>query len=292
MYKILFLIGALIGGSGLFAQQESLVIGPGDLLKIQVYDTPELDQHPRVDDAGSIPLLFTGNIVVAGKTPGQAASVIASALVAARLMLHPQVSVTIEQYATQNVSVLGEVTKPGSYAIATPRSVLDVLSMAGGLNALADRHVIVRHNKAPKLQEVYFAKNDAATDAEASVLVYPGDTVLISKTHFVYVLGDVARPGGYPMSTSDTPMTMLETLSEAGSPNKTAIVSGAKLIRRTPGGTQESKLDISAIENGKKPDFAVEADDVIFVPFSYMKNFVLTGTSVAASVASAALYVR
>jgi polysaccharide biosynthesis/export protein len=292
MYKAALLLGALLCGTSLLAQQESLVIGPGDLLKVQVYDTPELDQHPRVDDAGNVPLLFTGNVAVAGKTPGQAASVIASALVVAELMLHPQVSVTIEQYATQNVSVLGEVNKPGSYAIATPRSVLDVLSMAGGLNALADRHVIVRHHKASKSQETYFARNDATADAGADVLVYPGDTVLISKTRFVYVLGDVARPGGYPMSTADTPMTMLETLSEAGSPNKTAIVSGAKLIRKTSGGTQESKLDISAVENGRQPDFTMKADDVIFVPFSYMKNFVLTGTSVAASVASAALYVR
>jgi polysaccharide biosynthesis/export protein len=291
MYRTVLLAGALLCGLSLSAQ-ESLVIGSGDLLKVQVYDTPELDQHPRVDDAGNVPLLFAGNVAVAGKTPGQAASVIASALVAAQLMLHPQVSVTIEQYATQDVSVLGEVNKPGNYAIATPRSVLDVLSMAGGLNALADRHVIVRHHKAPGLQETYFAKNDAAADAGTDVFVYPGDTVLISKTHFVYVLGDVARPGGYPMSTADMPMTILETLSEAGSPNKTAIVSGAKLIRKTAGGTQESKLDISAIENGRQADFAVQADDVIFVPFSYMKNFVLTGTSVAASVASAALYVR
>jgi len=292
MYKIAFLVGALLCGTSLLAQQESLVVGPGDLLKVQVYDTPELDQHPRVDDAGNIPLLFVGNVAIAGKTPGQAASAIASAMVAAQLMLHPQVSVTIEQYATQNVSVLGEVNKPGNYAIATPRPVLDVLSMAGGLNALADRHVIVRHHKAPGLREIYFAKNDAGAGAEKDVYVYPGDTVLVAKTHFVYVLGDVARPGGYPMSTSDTPMTMLETLSEAGSPNKTAIVTGAKLIRKTPGGTQEIGLKIAAIENGKQPDFAVEADDVIFVPFSYMKNFVITGTSVAASVASAALYVR
>ncbi|HZL27677.1 MAG TPA: polysaccharide biosynthesis/export family protein [Acidobacteriaceae bacterium] len=292
MYKIAFLAGALLCGTSLLAQQESLVIGPGDLLKVQVYDTPELDQHPRVDDAGNIPLLFVGNIAVAGKTPGQAASAIASAMVAAQLMLHPQVSVTIEQYATQNVSVLGEVNKPGNYAIATPRPVLDVLSMAGGLNALADRHVIVRHHKVPGSREIYFAKNDAGADAERDVYVYPGDTVLVAKTHFVYVLGDVARPGGYPMSTSDSPMTMLETLSEAGSPNKTAIVTGAKLIRKTPSGTQEIGFNIAAIENGKQPDFAVEADDVIFVPFSYMKNFVITGTSVAASVASAALYVR
>jgi polysaccharide biosynthesis/export protein len=292
MYKTLLFIGSLVCASTLMGQQESLVIGPGDLLRIQVYDTPELEQHPRVDDAGNAPLLFAGNVAVAGKTPAQAASLIAAAMVEAQLMRHPQISVTIEQYAKQAVSVLGEVNKPGNYAISTPRSVLDVLSMAGGLNQLADRHIVIRRQKTPEQQEIYFAASDARANIQTDVKIYPGDTMLISKTHFVYVLGDVARPGGYPMSTSDTPMTLLETLSQAGSPNRTAVLSGAKLIRKRPGGAQQTKLDISEIENGKQADFAMEADDVIFVPFSYAKNFVLTGSSVAASVASAALYVR
>jgi polysaccharide export outer membrane protein len=291
MYRSVIIFGAFLFALSVRAQ-ESLVIGPGDLLRVQVYDTPELEQHPRVDDAGNAPLLFAGKVAVAGKTPSEAAALIGAAMVAAQLMRHPQVSVTIEQYATQDVSVLGEVNKPGNYAISTPRSVLDVLSMAGGLNQLADRHIVVRHRKTPGEQEIYFDSSDAVANMHEDVKVYPGDTLIISKTHFVYVLGDVARPGGYPMSTSDTPMTVLETLSEAGSPNRTAVVSGAKLIRKRPGGIVQTKLDISAIENGKQADFAVEADDVIFVPFSYMKNFVITGSSVAASVASAALYVR
>lgn len=292
MYKFVLFFGALLCANRLAAQQESLMIGPGDLLRVQVYDTPELDQHPRVDDAGNARLLFAGDILVAGKTPAQAADAIASALVAKQLMRHPQVSVTVEQYATQDVSVLGEVNKPGNYALSTPRSVLDVLSMAGGLNPLADRHIVIRHHNSPGQQEVYFAASDARKNVEADVKVYPGDLVLISRSHFVYVLGDVARPGGYPMSTTDVPMTLLETLSEAGSANRTAVLSNVTLIRKASGGTQESRLDIAAIEKGKQPDFAVEPDDVIFIPFSYAKNFVLTGSSVAASVASAALYVR
>jgi polysaccharide export outer membrane protein len=292
MYRMALLVCGLLCAAPLCAQRESLVIGPGDLLHVQVYDTPELDQHPRVDDAGNAPLLFAGSVQLLGKTPAQAASAIAAAMVASQLMRHPQVSVTVEQYATQDVSVLGEVAKPGAYPIATPRSVLDVLSMAGGLSPLADRHIVIRRHGAPGAQESYFAANDPNTTLEADVKVYPGDTVLVARTHFVYVLGDVARPGGYPMSTSDTPMTLLETLSEAGSANKTAVLSNVRLIRKNSGGTQETRLDIAAIEKGKQPDFAVAPDDVIFVPFSYAKNFVLTGTSVAASVASAALYVR
>src|SRR5258707_5158566 len=129
----------------LAAQTESLLIGPGDMLHVQFYDTPELDQHVRVDDAGNTPLLFLGHVALVGTTTDQAATAIRALMVAKDFMRHPQVAVTIDQYATQQVSILGEVNKAGNYPIATSRSVLHVLSMAGGLNALADRHIVIQH---------------------------------------------------------------------------------------------------------------------------------------------------
>jgi polysaccharide export outer membrane protein len=97
------------------AQKESLLIGPGDLLHLEVYDTPEMEQHARVTDAGNIPFSFLGNVNVSGLTPEQAAEQIEHKLQAAGIMLHPQVSVCVEAYATGNASVMGEVQKPGSY---------------------------------------------------------------------------------------------------------------------------------------------------------------------------------
>ena len=127
------LLGALLGGTSL-AASESLLIGPGDQLHIQVADTPEMDQHPRVTDAGEVPIEGVGNVQVAGLTPAAAAVVLQNRLIAAHYMRHPIVLVTIEQFATQTVSVLGEVKAPGAYTIATPRSILNVLALAGGLN--------------------------------------------------------------------------------------------------------------------------------------------------------------
>jgi polysaccharide export outer membrane protein len=188
------------------------------------------------------------------------------------------------------VSVVGEVSKPGLYPIATPVSVLDVISMAGGFNALSDRHILIRHpdRKAPVTR--YYVSNDPAEAIETDVRVRPGDTILVSKVSFVYVLGDVGRPGGYPMSTNDSRVTLLETLAMAGSPNKTARLSDTKLIRKTHDGYVEVPVHISAIERGKQQDLVLQANDVIFVPFSFAKSFVLSGTEIAASVASAAIY--
>ena len=115
------------------AQNESLLIGPGDLLHLQVYDTPEMEQHARVTDAGTIPFSFLGSVSVSGLTPEQAAEQIEHRLVAAGVMLHPQVTVRVEAYATQNASVMGQVQKPGIYEIDTGRKVVEVLAMAGGL---------------------------------------------------------------------------------------------------------------------------------------------------------------
>jgi len=205
-------------------------------------------------------------------------------------MRHPQVAVTVEQYATQEVTVTGEVSKPGKYSIATPHSILEVLSMAGGLNALADRHIVIRHADPAIPPTPYFVSNDPAQALAADVRVSPGDTILVPRIGFVYILGDVGRPGGYPMSSNDSRVTLLQILAMAGSTNKTALLSKARLVRKTPQGYVEVPIHIGAMEKGTSPDIPLEANDVFFIPFSYAKNFVLNGTAVAASVASAVLY--
>src|SRR5258708_40188082 len=91
------------------AQKETLLIGPGDALHIQVYDTPEMEQRARVTDAGEIPVSFLGSVKVANITPGQAADEIERRLIAAGIILHPQVTVRVDAYATQNASVMGQV---------------------------------------------------------------------------------------------------------------------------------------------------------------------------------------
>jgi polysaccharide biosynthesis/export protein len=268
---------------------ESLVIGPGDLLHVQFYDTPELDQHPRVDDAGAAPLLFLGPIALTGQTPTQAADLIASLMVSRHFMSHPQVFVSIDQYATQGVTVSGEVGHPGSVAIDTPRPILDVLALAGGLSPLADRHIVIQHPGAPSDRLLYFVSNDPANQLATNILIRPGDVILVPRVGIVYILGDVGRPGGYPLSSNNACVTLLQALSNAGSPNKTAVISRVKLMRKTGDTYAEVPLHLGRVEAGKDPDPALLADDVVIVPFSYIKNFVLTGAGVAASVGSAVI---
>ena len=110
--SLLFLFCCVAGCS---AQTESLTIGPGDLLHVKVLEAADLEQSARVTDAGTFTLILGGNVHVAGLTPPEAALAIERVLVDGHYLLTPHVSVTTEQTATQNVTIMGQVRSPGSY---------------------------------------------------------------------------------------------------------------------------------------------------------------------------------
>jgi polysaccharide export outer membrane protein len=284
-------LGFMLNGSPLTAS-ESLLIGPGDQLHIQVADTPEMDLHPRVTDAGEVPIEAVGNVHVAGLTPAAAEIAMQNRLIDAGYMRHPIVLVTIEQFATQTVSVLGEVKAPGAYPIATPRSILNVLALAGGLNSAADRNIVIERHGDPANPVHYNYSNNPDTALEQQVLVSPGDTILVPRAGIIYVLGDVNRPGGFAMTNNESKMTMLEALALAGGVSKSARQGGARLIRKDDSGSySDRKLSVGDLQEGKIPDIAMQPGDVIYIPFSFAKNLALMGApSIAASATSAAIY--
>ena len=290
-FSILLLLLSLLAASSP-AQKESLLIGPGDLLHLEVYDTPEMEQHSRVTDNGNIPFNFLGNVNVSGLTPEQAAKQIEQRLQAAGIMLHPQVSVEVESYATANASVMGEVQKPGTYEIDTPHRVVDVLALAGGMTPIADRHITIQRFGPGKQKVDYYYSNEGDAALSDDPMVYPGDSVVVSKVAVVYVLGDVYKPGGYPINTNNSKMTALQAIALAGYANHTAAVGKSRLVRETPNGVQEINLPVGAMQKGKLPDVTLLPDDVVYVPFSFMRNLEVNGQGILASATSAAIYLH
>ena len=272
------------------AQIESLTIGPGDLVHVKVLEASELEQSTRVTDAGMLSLILGGSVHVAGLTPPEAALVIQHALVAGHYILTPHVSVITEQTATQNVTILGQVRSPGSYTIGTPRPILDVLALAGGLTDLANRTVTVqRHGSKERVTFVVSNSADAALDASVSVL--PGDTVIVSKADVVYILGDVNRPGGIAIVTNDSKLSVVQAISLAGGTPPNAVPSHTRLIRKGADGNHiEIPLQLSAMEKGKQPDMQLQPDDILYVPFSYTRNMAVGAGSLVSATSSAAIY--
>jgi polysaccharide export outer membrane protein len=269
--------------------RESLLIGPGDLLRVTVLDESDLSQRVRVRDSGQVSLPLIGNVQLQGFNTAEASVVIARKYIDAQLLKHPDVSVFIEEYATQTVSVLGQVVKPGPVSISTPRTLVDVLSMAGGLTDLADRHITIERGGPARGVTEVFLSNKAEDALNADVEIFPGDKILVPKAGIVYVLGDVGRPGGYVMQNNSR-LTVLEAIAMAAGVNKTASEGHTRLIHNSNGQYRERDLPLKDIEQGKAPDELLQADDVIYIPFSFGKNALLGTNSILASTSSALIY--
>jgi polysaccharide biosynthesis/export protein len=184
------------------------------------------------------------------------------------------------------------VQKPGTYEIDTPHRVVDVLAMAGGLTAIADRHMTIQRFGPGKEKVDYYYSNAGETALSNDPMVYPGDSVVVSKVAVVYVLGDVYKPGGYPINTNNSKMTALQAIALAGYANHTAAVGKSRLVRETAKGVQEINLPVGEMQKGKLPDVALLPDDVVYVPFSFVRNLEVNSQGILASVTSAAIYLH
>ena len=271
------------------APAESLLIGPGDLLRISVLRESELDQRVRVLDSGEITLALVGNVPVQELTPAEAAARIAARYRDGKFLLHPEVSVFVEEYVTQNVTVIGQVAHPGSFHLAAARTLMDVLSLAGGLTESADRHIVIQHGGKDGQRIRAFLPNKADDALNADVLVRPGDAVLVPKAGIIYVLGDVAHPGGYVMQ-NDSQLTVLQAIALAAGTSKTASEKRVRLVRSVDGLTQSIDLPLRDMERGRQPDVPLQANDIIYVPFSLGKNVALGIANITAAASSALIY--
>lgn len=270
--------------------RESLLIGPGDLLRISVLREPELGEQVRVLDSGNITLPLIGDVHVAGLDPGAAANTIAALYLRENYLKHPDVDVFVQQYDSAPVSVLGQVRNPGTYMITAPRTLLDLLAMAGGLTPVADRHIMIERGPGAKQREERVFLSNRSHDAlMANVIIDPGDRILVPKAGIVYVVGDVGRPGGYVME-NESRMTVLQAIAMAGGVAHTANKKKARIIHNLNGAFDAEELPLRQIERGEAPDELLHANDVIYIPFSFAKHMVMGTTAIVASASSALIY--
>jgi polysaccharide export outer membrane protein len=253
-----------------FTDSEPL-IGVGDLVHISVMGAPEFDQDLRVGANGDASVALVGAVHLAGLTPDAAAQTLRKRLMDGGFFSDPQVTVLEKEYATQGVSVLGEVQKPGVYPIVGPRNLFDVLSLAGGTTAKAGQVVSITHRKLPTKLETVTLSNDPSKNLDANVQVLPGDTVVVSKAGIVYVVGDVHHPTGVIMDNGGT-LTVLQAVAMAEGVNNTAALNKSKVIRKTSEGQKEIPIELKKIMSAKTPDVNLVAGDIVFIPSSAAKS--------------------
>jgi polysaccharide export outer membrane protein len=259
------------------------------LLDLNVFDTPELSGKLRVDEHGNVSLPLAGVLAVSGMTAEQAGSAIGTRLRETDILKDPHVSVAVLEYATQGVTVTGEVKSPGVYPLLGVHGVLDLISAAGGVTPNAGNSVTVTHRADPDHPVVVKVDSKPGSSAALRVDISPGDTIMVSHAGIVYVVGDVGKPGGFLIQNNDR-LTVLQAVALAQGTNRTASLDRAKLIRKTEAGRQEVPVSLKKMLTSKTPDLMLADGDILFVPSSAAKNALRTVESVLPSVASAAIY--
>jgi len=272
--------------------QSAIAIGPGDLLDLSVFDVPELVLKVRVDVNGCVSLAFLGDVKLAGMTVGNAQRLIARELVARQLVKDPQVSIFIEDFATQGITVFGEVNAPGIYPLMGPHRLYDVISAAGGLTLKSGRTVTLLHSGQSDHPEVVVLANVNPTEnplEHTNVRIYPGDTVIVSKAGMVYVLGEVNKPGAFLME-DNTSISVLKATALAGGTTKLASLKGSLILRKSPAGTTQTRIPLDKIYHGKAQDLQLHAEDIVFVPLSNIRNYGAMGLQGAIQAAVYSIY--
>ena len=267
--------------------KQNLRIAPGDELEITIFGASDLSARGRVDTDGNIFIPLLGSVHVAGMTSSEAAQAITAKLQQNNVMTHPQVAVFVKEYTSGQISVAGEVNKPGVYSAIGAHRLLDILQDAGGLTDKAGNPITISHRGTTDVTTVDLP-NDPATMARNNVELQPGDTVIVPKAGIVYVLGQVNKPGGY-VSTSSAGFTVLQIMAAAGGPTYLASEDKTTMMRRGPNGVQNMTIPLGKMLRGKQGDMPVQPDDILYVPMSGAKAVFNLGAVVTLA-SQAAIY--
>ena len=247
-----------------------LKIGYGDLISVSMFENPDFSGQFRVDSNGDIVLPLIGHVHVLGETADEAGTQIARSYVEADI-LKPENSyatVSILEYASQGITVNGEVKNPGVYPALGVRMLNDVIAAAGGLNQMAASKVVITHRDDPAHPVTVTYDPEALHPEIPQVQILPGDSILVPRAGIVYVLGDVIRSGGFVLDGRQ-PLTMEEAMALAGGGGKAAALKRVQLVRTLNDGRKEViAVSVSDIFKGKAPDIALQDGDVVYVPTS------------------------
>jgi polysaccharide export outer membrane protein len=289
------------------AKLTSYVLGPEDQITVRVFAANDLPNKPvQIDNDGTVTLPMIGQVHAAGLTVEQ----LQDNLVAAykKYFKDPQVTVQVNDFRSQPVSVAGNVTKPGVVQLRGNRNLMEVIGQAGGLRADAGDSVLITRNLSEGPIPVSGAFTDPAgkysvahinirsimsgKNPEANIQIKPHDVITVTRARLVYVLGNVGRPGGYVMTENET-MSLTQAIALAGGWNKTAALSSARILRADGGpNRQQISANVKKIMENKAPDLQMRPDDILYIPNSMTKVIGARGAEEGISIGTGVLIWR
>lgn len=248
-------------------------IGRQDLLEIQVFDVEELDQTVRVADDGSITMPLLGRLVVDGLTKSDLEARIAS-LLEERYVRSPQVTVFVRDYESKKVAVSGAVKNPGTYEMLGRKTLLEMISLAGGLDKDLGKEVTVfRQTDDGPARRIGVSLERLVYEADPALnlTLEPGDIVYVPTVEKIriFVTGAVRNPDVYEVPR-DEPVTVLKAVTLAGGTTDRAAEKRVQVLRTDADGAQVRLLvNLRRVKRGKTEDPLLRKGDVVLVPSSF-----------------------
>jgi polysaccharide export outer membrane protein len=235
-------------------------LGPGDIVKVTVYGNQDLTTETEVSQGGKISFPLVGEVEVAGLTRGEAEKAISEALGKGGFVPNAYVNMLISQYRSRQVSVVGEVNKPGNYAINRASSVTELIAMAGGITPKGSSVVAVirKDGKGGTTRhEIDVKKLFTGSDA-AGFTIRQDDVIYVPPMPVFYIYGEVRQPGSYPLTPD---LTLRQALSVGGGLTVRGTERGIRIDRKDKDGKIDSRRH--------NLDDKLRPDDVVQVPESW-----------------------
>lgn len=265
-------------------------VGPEDLLYIGFLDADRLTTEARINGKGEIRLLLVGDVPVAGLSTTEVASKLTRLYLEGKYLTNPQIMVTVREYRHQKVAVTGAVNKPDQYPLIGPRTLLEVLSMAGGISPQAgDTIQVTRYSNgnnsptsAQDFQQQPFTQGTETLlvnlldllvkgATELNIPIHNGDVVFVPPARSAYVLGSVLKPGSVALHDN---MTVAKAISQVGGLNPVLGSNNIVVLRVEDNGERQTiPVDLSQVTKGSQEDLSLQPNDVVFVYESSVRRF-------------------
>ncbi len=232
---------------------EDYKLGAGDVIRITVFDYPDLTTETRVSESGAITFPLLGVLHVGGLSVAQTENLIAKGLISQGFIRQAHVSVVVSQFISQQITVLGEVVKPGKFPLERPSTVSEILALAGGVGPNGgDKAILVRPGKDGKKETKIDIDLHALLqgDVAKNIAVAAGDTIYVPRAPMFYIYGEVLRPGMYRLERN---MTVAQAISVGGGLTPRGSDSGMK-VKRTDEKGEIQEIDVELEQQLKDKD--------------------------------------
>ena len=254
---LLLLLIALYGVLGHAAESGDYRLGAGDTMRIVVFQNPDLTTEVRVSESGVVSYPLIGTVELGGLTIASAEQKIADLLKSGGFVQQPQVNIMLAQIRSSQVSVLGQVARPGRYPLeAVKTHVSDILAIAGGATGAGSDGIILVGTRSgqPFRKEIDIPGLFLDDKRGEDILVEGGDVIYVNRAPMFYIYGEIQRPGSYRIERS---MTLMQAVAQSGGPTLRGTQKNIKIFRRGADGKLE-EISLAMTE-------PVKADDVLYV---------------------------